>query len=89
MEDKIIWEWDEAHKFFKVHCTEGHYMTEWTDDRTDYENFNDARTMYTGTEDKKDKLRCISDEEHDRLAQLREERCKELEEERRRKEETK
>lgn len=86
MDEKIIWEWDEAHKFYRVHCPEGHYMTEWTDDRTDYENFSDAKTIYTGSDEKKGILHCITDGEHDRLSQLRSEKLREEEEKRKAKE---
>ena len=62
-EHSIIIEKNEQYNFFKITCTEGHYLTTYKDG-DDITHYSDSLEVYTPLTADTSKWHCVTEEEH-------------------------
>ena len=83
-ENEIVIEKNDKYNFFKITCTEGHYLTTYNkgDDITLY---SDSKEVYTPLTADTSKWHCVTDEEHVAYIEARDKAIEERMEEERKK----
>ena len=62
-EHQVIIEKNEQYKFFKITCTEGHYLTTFNEG-DDITLYSDSKEVYTPLTADTSKWHCVTDEQH-------------------------
>lgn len=83
-ENEIVIEKNEQYHFFKITCTEGHYLTTF-DDGDDITLYSDSKEVYTPLTADTSKWHCVTDEEHTSYIEARDKAIEERMEEERKK----
>ena len=83
-EHSIIVEKNETYKFFKITCTEGHYLTTFNEG-DDITLYSDSKEVYTPLTADTSKWHCVTEEEHVAYIEARDKAIEERMEEERKK----
>lgn len=83
-EHQVIIEKNDKYNFFKITCTEGHYLTTFNEG-DDITLYSDSKEVYTPLTADTSKWHCVTDEEHAAYIEARDKAIEErMEEERKR-----
>lgn len=83
-EHQVIIEKNEQYKFFKITCSEGHYLTTFNEG-DDITLYSDSKEVYTPLTADTSKWHCVTDEQHAAYIEARDKAIEErMEEERKR-----
>lgn len=83
-EHQVIIEKNDTYKFFKITCTEGHYLTTFNEGN-DITLYSDSKEVYTPLTADTSKWHCVTDEQHTAYIEARDKAIEErMEEERKR-----